>query len=905
MKQTPPLVATTARKRFSTIFTSLLLVFLLMVIVITTALTTTFGARCLLFFATKLSPTPITFEKVSGNLMQGIHIKNTTINKLISAADTTLSLNSLTSLEIKATAKTVNLSPLVAPIADDIPQDIQQTLTYLSSIKSTQLSLHVPSQTIKIHVDYLNQSYDLLYEKARSNTVTLYSPKNKLSVSLSQQNDQSFSIHAHGSIYLPNSEQFIFDQWQMIFQHGSLNGTISGHSKSNQSQLHAKIQSLDTSHLHLQLSLKAPKTRIQAAGSLGQNSNLTLEIYNDQLTLGSLSSTQNHLQLSIKNHWARPAISTIFSAKQLSVDSTHAHSLYFNYSYDVAHPSKNLLGTISLRIKELISIDSFIFNQISLSNTQTKDAVIFDFSAQQHQSNIQGKFQIIPTQNHLQISIDHLQINQHSLISIKSPQQIQLSQTAIRLQKKPDPTSALSLNGSWDYQGHGYIELNINRLPTSQLPIEFIQLFIPHLESIDSMLTARLHLKRASTHQPLSATGRFTLDINHLYLNTLVDNIPLDSGLYVRGGSLNGTLGPELTVTGSLETSHGPIAVDIASTEYLKNFQGSFTGTNINLGHAGNNNILLDLDLSFTYANSLLNLDSQIKINRAQYRLAFFRPVTFLPSETVIVKPSGTYASNFHYKFNIDIDLGPKTEVHVIGFHGNLGGKLIIQGSDSTSLLANGTLNLNKGTLVIYKQALPIDRLSLTWFNTPINLPDTDMRVMAQGLRDIDGRDQMQKYGFRAHGPIDNLRFDYFSSPSVMNSFQIITALLTDSSFNKKSNTESLDQTLAYYHTDQRNSQLSEILDILNAIKSIPFFDNIDVSEINFDGDDVSIPEVNGVTITKRLDKTFSLRYRLSPNRQRNNRFSLDTNINNQLILTNFVQNEGDVGVALNYSGSK
>ena len=39
MKQTPPLVATTVRKCFSTIFTSLLLVFLLMVIVITTATT--------------------------------------------------------------------------------------------------------------------------------------------------------------------------------------------------------------------------------------------------------------------------------------------------------------------------------------------------------------------------------------------------------------------------------------------------------------------------------------------------------------------------------------------------------------------------------------------------------------------------------------------------------------------------------------------------------------------------------------------------------------------------------------------------------------------------------------------------------------------------------------------------
>lgn len=837
--------------------------------------------------------------------MYGIHIKNTTINQFVSAKDTTLTLDSLTSLEIKASAKIVNLSPLIAPILHDTPQDIQQTLTYLSSVQSSRLSLSIPSQTVKIHIDYLNQPYDFLYEKSQPNTMTIYSQKNKLSFSLNQQNDQSFSIHAHGSIDLPNSEQFIFDQWQMSFQHRSLKGIVSGHSKSNQTRLHAKIQSLDTSNLHLQMNLKAPQTRLQASGTLGQNSDLQVAIYNDQFIFGSLASTQNHLQISVKNHWARPEISTLFSAKKLSVDGNHAHSLYFSYAYDLAHPSKNLLGSISLGIKEFISADSFVFNQISLNNTQTKNAVIFDFSAQQNQSNIQGKFQIIPSQDHLKITINQLKINQNPIFDIKSPQQIQISKTGILLQKKSDPTSVLSLNGRWDDQGQGHVEVNINRLPTRQLPIEFIQLFIPNLESFDGLLSAMLHVKRTSPSHSLSTTGHFTLDINQLYLNALIDNIPLDSGLYVRGGSLNGTFSPDLVMTGSLETSHGPVTIRISSTDHLKNFQGNLTGKNINLGYAGNNNILLDLDLSYAFANNLLTLDSQVKINRAQYRLAFFRPVTFLPSETIIVQPSGTVASNLHYKFNIGIDLGPKTEVHVIGFHGRLGGKLMIQGSDSTPTLANGTLNLNKGTLVIYKQSLPIDRLSLTWFNTPINLPDTNIRIMAQGLRDIDGRDQMQKYGFRAHGPIDNLRFDYFSSPSAMNSFQIITALLTDSSYNKKSNTESLDQTLDYYHADQRNSQLSEILDILNAIKSIPFFDNIDVSEINFDGEDTTFPEVNGVTITKRLDKTFSLRYRLSPNNQRNNRFSLDTNINNQLILTNFVQNEGDIGVALNYSGTK
>ena len=138
-----------------------------------------------------------------------------------------------------------------------------------------------------------------------------------------------------------------------------------------------------------------------------------------------------------------------------------------------------------------------------------------------------------------------------------------------------------------------------------------------------------------------------------------------------------------------------------------------------------------------------------------------------------------------------------------------------------------------------------------------------------------------------------------------MNSFQIITALLTDTSFQRKSNTESLDQPLSAYLLDNKNSQLSEIANILNAIKSIPFFDNIDVSEINLDESNDYIPDVQGITITKRLDKYFALRYKMTPFGERYNRVSLDTSLNDKLIFTSFAQNEGDLGLSLNYSDSK
>ena len=256
------------------------------------------------------------------------------------------------------------------------------------------------------------------------------------------------------------------------------------------------------------------------------------------------------------------------------------------------------------------------------------------------------------------------------------------------------------------------------------------------------------------------------------------------------------------------------------------------------------------------------------------------------------------------YQFSLNVDLGQSTFVHVVGFHGKLTGKLNISGSNSSQILSNGTLSLNNGTLVIYRQSLPIDSLSLNWFNSDITNPDINLKIMTQGLRNIDGRDQMQRYGLRAYGSLEHLYFDYFSSPASMNSFQIITALLTDSSFQKKSNVESLDQTLNTYHLSNNNSQLSEIADILNAIKSIPFFDNIDISEINLDESNDYVPEVNGVTITKRLDKYFALRYRMAPYDQRYNRVSLDTNLSNNFILTSFAQNEGDLGMAINYSDS-
>ena len=172
---------------------------------------------------------------------------------------------------------------------------------------------------------------------------------------------------------------------------------------------------------------------------------------------------------------------------------------------------------------------------------------------------------------------------------------------------------------------------------------------------------------------------------------------------------------------------------------------------------------------------------------------------------------------------------------------------------------------------------------------------------MARGLRNIDGRDQMQEYGVRVYGPIEKLVFDYRSTPAPMNSFQIITALLTDASFTKRSNKESIDPMLNAYASEKTSGQVRELLDILSALKSNPFLDNVDISEINFDENNNYVPEVSGVTLSKRLDKTFALRYRVTPYDSRFNRLSIDTYLNDRLILTSFLQNEGDVGIALNY----
>ena len=870
-------------------------------------LSTTIGARFALRVAARQSPVPILIGDVRGTLLTGVHIRQIKLNQSIIIDHIDASWTWDQQLIIKAQAKTAKVSNIPQYVIDALPEALHAPLKQTTQLHDALMIYNASTSMFKITSEYLGQTYTINSVADKPSTLIITSGHNKkLFISLQQKEKITKTIFAHGAINLHDQNTFFVDQGEVHIQANAIDATISGHSKDKKNRLYLHIQNDPQLGNRIHFDYKTPTLSIHAGGTLGQDSQFIAAIRQSKFQINTISGAHSHLDLSITGDWQQPKIKAVYSAQKLQSDNVYVSSLQAHYDNACCHLENNNLGALSLKIQSLILEEQEIRN-IHVKNSAEHQYARFHIHAEQGKQQIDGIFKVKIQAQDVSFVIEKATIDQYELFREDSPQKIHFNNGTIlfKSQNHGKQIPMARLDGIWQLDGKVDLNVQIHDLRAQYLPLGIIRQYIPQLESISGSITAEVKIRKTSSENNLNPQGHFIINIQEILFNQLIENLPIDSSLTVTGGTIKGTIDPDIHMQGTLQTKVGPISISLESSEDFKALTANIEGKNIVLGQDQKNNININTKTTLSLKDHIFSTDSHIDINHATYRLDFFRPVSFLPFETIIHKKNKNNQNSIRYKFNAAVNLGQNTNVHVTGFHGLLRGNLKISGSESTPTTVNGAITLNQGTLVIYKQSLPIDRMIITWFNSPIETPDINLRIMTKSLRTIDGRDQMQQFGLRAHGAINNIQFDYFSSPAPMNSFQIITALLTDSSFSKKANKESLDKTLAYFNSDQKNNQITEILEILNAIKNIPFFDNIDISEIDFNNADGITPDITGITITKRLDKKFSIRYRISPSNQRNNRVSLDTNITDSMILTNFIQNEGDIGVAINYSGTR
>lgn len=836
------------------------------------------GIRLAIAMTHYLSEHNITFKNPSGSFYSGINCSEITV-------DNTLSIHQLT---VNCTWTQGMCHLQAASLSANTAH-----LTLASNI-SADLTVSQPFANLVFHtadVDYRLQYASDPSTHSAHITLLSHGDTESLQMVLSPQIKR---LTLSGSVVLPHHETFDFKPSWIDYSSTIPAGQISGKSRNTTSHIHFDASPPDLDQQTVSLLIQIPQGNLNASGSLGTQSQFSLTFFYDALSLFNNKIHDLLINMKLTGSITLPEIELDCQMGSLSFSDLTIDKLSSHYRLHSAH----MPGEITVNTHSIRNVDTILLDTLSLHNTP--NSTQFTFSGQQGPSKINGGFSVLQAQTGLQVIFDHAQFNQYALIEPENPQIVALDSSLILFSSE---NKNFSLNGSWSSSQNYDIDIAVNNLPTASIPLSFFNTFINYVESVDSVIS--LNVKAQKNHnQPSTLQGTTHIDIHSIVIHSLLDNLPLDSSIEVIGGHLDGTIDTSLNLTGILKSNTGDLHIQASSNLDFSNPKISLTGNQFSIGNRLSP-IIFDADLTVTLDNSIANIQGDIVIKKAIYRLAFYQSASILPAEAVIHQSGNLEQKDTQkFQFSVNIDLGNATEIHAIGFHGKLTGKLGLHGSQSTNTLASGSLSLNHGSLVIYQQALPIDTLALSWFNSGISNPDVNLKIMTQGLRNIDGRDQMQRYGIRAYGALDNIRFDYISSPAYMNNFQILMALLTDSSFQKKSNTESLDETLAAYHYSKKNTQISELIDIINAIKSIPFFDNIDLSEMNFDEANDYTPELNNITLSKRLDKHFALRYRMAPYNQRFNRISLDTSLSQNFILTSFLQNEGEIGVAVNFADS-
>ena len=872
-------------------------------------ISTNIGTRYALRIAARQAPIHIRLGDVQGTLLTGTKIRQVTLNQNITLNHIKLTWRWKKNIEISAAIKDCNLMKLDPSILSMLPASLHPLIKQTFRLNASTINYTLMSKTLVVKTNYQGQDYKLTMSQDTPNTVIIESGQqnNRLAISMQQKNNKTKIVHAHGTIMLPEKKVFSVNQGQIYFQENRINAEVSGHTSDKKNHLDLLIQNDDQSGNRINLKFTTPNINIVAQGQLSQHSHLIVKMEQAEFETQDVSGDKSQLSILITDNWKQPKVNIHYGVKNLRLGDMSAQNISINYNNDTNIKKTVNPGAFFLTIGDLIIGDTQAIKNIRIQNHANTNYEQFIATGQQGSHHLNAMFKIVVKEKDITISVEQTSINENQLFSAQAPQIIKITDQRIIFEshKTTKHQPKISLDGIWQLDQTISLKVQIHAFQAEHLPLTLLRQYLPQLDRLSGSINAEIQFTKQSSDRMLETDGSFTIDVHDVLLNQIIENVPIDTSLTITTGKITGKISSNIEINGNLETKFGTINLTLSTPDNFETMTAKIDGKNINIGQYEQNVININTLTDLQVASNEIIVNSKIQVNHAEYRLDFYRPITFLPFETIIQRKNIENTNTIRYKFDTEIDLGQHTKVHVIGFHGQVGGKLNLSGTESSTPIANGSVRLNDGTLVIYKQSLPIERMDLTWFNTPITDPKINLRIKAKGLRTIDGRDQIQQFGVSTHGTLNDLRFDYFSSPAPMNSFQIITALLTDSSYSKKSNKESLDKTLAYYSNSQKNNQVMEILEILNAIKSVPFFDNIDISEVNLDTIDDFSPDISGITITKRLDKYFSVRYRITPNNHRFNRVSLDTNLAENMIITNFIQNEGEVGIALNYSRSQ
>ena len=516
-----------------------------------------------------------------------------------------------------------------------------------------------------------------------------------------------------------------------------------------------------------------------------------------------------------------------------------------------------------------------------------------------------------------QITLEKLSIaDNYLLVRPENPKKISFERDKIQIAslKSETITTPVDINMRYFYDKKIDTEFTIDHFPLENLPPELLEVFIIPFDKLQGTIDGKIRLSTEESTKPTFA-GNFSIRIEQARINSILPSLPLNSSLEITKGDIQGTLSSAgVHMNGAGVVNQGQCNIDIF-TPWSPSIDNKVSilinGKNLVFRQNPKSVIKLDSKLHITQQDEQMLTHGDVHIHDSLYHNNSWDIGTQLPPETIIISENENIFTeeNEFNPFNIKIILGKNNQFHAFGFHGDLIGELIIKNLQPSNTLCEGNIQIINSHLLLFKKYLPLNQCMFSWFESPLNNPNLNLEILQKDSNIKSDSRSSQNYGIRVLGPVNQLEFEFFSNPKKMTEPEILSALLVQSKSPPLENSESMDKLLTdlNYHQYGGND-LQNVFSLLTALRKLLFFDQVDIDNYDAQNDNISgsnrLYDDLEITLTKLIDENFTLRVHFASNETRSSKVSFDAQLNDNMTLSSYMQNEGITGLEFYYSNS-
>lgn len=307
--------------------------------------------------------------------------------------------------------------------------------------------------------------------------------------------------------------------------------------------------------------------------------------------------------------------------------------------------------------------------------------------------------------------------------------------------------------------------------------LSWLSLINPQLESPTGLFDTDLTLK-GTVKQPLI--------YGNLDLKQFSTKLP-QLGIALHNSSLNiNASGRQVITQASLKSQDGYININ-GKSDAGQSINNTFDiqGNHFQIINTPFYKIWINPNLKINNQGNNLTIQGQIVVPEARLMPTHIANTVSLPSDTIITDADTTLSSPYQFNLfsKISVKLSDQVYIELDGLRGFIPGELTLTDHPNQPTLANGHLNIIKGSYQVFGKTLTLEKASLTYFNSPVDNPSLDinaMRIVTPQQTSTSAPYSKINVGIKLQGTLTHPKTQLYSIPAGLNQGDILSYLLTN-----------------------------------------------------------------------------------------------------------------------------